>query len=310
MSGDLRGLAAASVDLDDIDCYYHIHALGEPPAALRGLALTRWLPRFVELFAECEMQATFFVVGATVDAQTLGNVVKAHRAGHELGNHSMTHSYALAKSSPAFIVSELLRCNRVLSDVTGAPTVGFRAPGYDVSPALAKAVQQVGFAYSSSMLPAPAYYAAKTGVMAWHALRGTPSGAVRTEPRALLAPIDPYRMSLEAPWRRGASTLVELPMAVTSLARVPVIGTSVLLAPAWLRRTLVRSMCGRFFNFEMHGLDLADAAADELPAELVARQPDLRIPLAEKRARLREVLLLAKQQARFVRLDAAAQLVV
>jgi hypothetical protein len=45
-----------------------------------------------------------------------------------------------------------------------------------------------------------------------------------------------------------------------------------------------------FFNFELHGIDFADAEADGIPGELVARQPDLRVPIADKLARLEQLL--------------------
>ena len=49
-----------------------------------------------------------------------------------------------------------------------------------------------------------------------------------------------------------------------------------------------------FFNLELHGIDLADADADGMPAALVARQPDLRRPLAHKLAALDDTLAAAR----------------
>ena len=79
-------------------------------------------------------------------------------------------------------------------------------------------------------------------------------------------------------------------------------------APAWLRRHLVTTaLRAPFFNLELHGIDLADAAADEIPPALVARQPDLRRPLAHKLAALEETLVAARAAgARFARLDDVA----
>jgi hypothetical protein len=54
-----------------------------------------------------------------------------------------------------------------------------------------------------------------------------------------------------------------------------------------------------FFNLELHGIDLADADADELPVELVQRQPDLRRSLAEKRSALADVLQRLSEDYRF-----------
>ena len=45
-----------------------------------------------------------------------------------------------------------------------------------------------------------------------------------------------------------------------------------------------------FFNFELHGIDFADADRDGIPGELVDRQPDLRISIDDKLERL-DVLL-------------------
>ena len=59
------------------------------------------------------------------------------------------------------------------------------------------------------------------------------------------------------PTARGGAGLVELPIAVTPVARLPVIGTSLVLAPAWLRRRLVAAaLRAPFFNLELHGIDL------------------------------------------------------
>jgi hypothetical protein len=85
--------------------------------------------------------------------------------------------------------------------------------------------------------------------------------------------------------------MVELPVAVTPWTRVPAIGTSLLVAPAWLRARLIAAMAKRdFFNLELHGIDFADAEKDGIPGELVERQPDLRIPIDQKLERLDRVL--------------------
>jgi hypothetical protein len=134
-----------------------------------------------------------------------------------------------------------------------------------------------------------------------------PSGAVMTNPRALAAPPEPYRPAMAAPWRRGQAPLVELPIAVTPWLRLPAIGTSLIVAPAAIRRGIVRAMAHRrFWNFELHGIDFADAEQDGIPGELVARQPDLRVPIADKLARLEQLLDQIARGWRLVTLGEAA----
>src|SRR5262249_36807226 len=197
--------------------------------------------------------------------------------------------YELARLPAAEVDAELGGCDRVLRQITGKSPRGFRAPGYDVSPAMLDHLARRGYRYDSSLFPAPGYYAAKAAVMAMLALVRRPSGAVMTNPRHLAAPPAPYRPAMTAPWRRGQAPLVELPIAAPPWLRLPAIGTSLLVAPAMVRHRLVRAMRRRaFFNFELHGIDFADAEQDGIPGELVARQPDLRVPIADKLARLGE----------------------
>jgi hypothetical protein len=285
-------LASVSVDLDPIACYYRIHGLGPAPAALADVIWTRAVPRFIEVLGRAGVRGTFFVVTSDLDRPAARAGVRALReAGHELGNHSHVHAYDLGRWPLEQVRPELTRAHELLGEALGEAPRGFRAPGYDLSPAMLEALIELGYQYDSSIFPAPAYYAAKATVMAGLAAVGRPSGAVLTEPRALVAPIDPYRPARKKPWRRGMAPLLELPVAVSRFTRLPLIGTNLLLAPAVLRRRLVRGLGTRpHFNFELHGIDLVDAQADAMPAALVARQPDLRRPLAAKRAALAAIL--------------------
>ncbi|ACY13157.1 polysaccharide deacetylase family protein [Haliangium ochraceum] len=295
---------AVSIDVDGLDCYYRIHALGEPPAHLRDVILRRALPRFAEIFARRGIHATFFLVGRDLDpaapgADTPGNDVAGARAiaadlaraGHELASHSYSHRYEMARLSSAEAGAEIELAHALIGELASAAPVGFRAPGYDISPAMLGHLVRLGYSYDSSIFPAPVYYAAKAVVMAALAAAGKRTGAVLTNPRALLAPSEPYRPSLTAPWRRGRADIVELPVAVTPRIRAPVIGTSLLVAPDWMRARMLAAVRGcALFNFELHGIDLIDARDDDIPAELVARQPDLRVPLIHKRERFERIL--------------------
>ena len=167
---------AVSIDLDGIGCYYRIHGLGPHPAELEHAILERALPRAATLFAGRGIPVTWFVVGRDLDGDAggdrdrrLGNAQRlgalaAH--GDELGNHSYSHPYELARLPAAQVDAEITGCDRILRALTGKGTRGFRAPGYDVSPAMLDALARLGYHYDSSIFPAPGYYAAKAAVMA------------------------------------------------------------------------------------------------------------------------------------------------
>jgi hypothetical protein len=98
-----------------------------------------------------------------------------------------------------------------------------------------------------------------------------------------------------------------LPIAVTPWTRLPAIGTSLLVAPEALRSRVLAAMATRpLFNFELHGIDFADADQDGLAGELVERAPELRLPIADKLDRLAAILDQLAETRTFVTLAEAA----
>ena len=302
---------SVSVDLDPVECYWRIHAIpGAPPPQARHAILRRCLPRFAELFARHGARATFFVVARDLDEDVEGRALLAQlaRDGHELASHTYSHPYDLVRLPSDAIASEIDRAHGLIGACAGAAPCGFRAPGYAVSAEIIDLLRARAYRYDSSAFPSAAYYGAKAAVMGALRVVGRKSSSILDTPRVLAAPRAPYRPAAGAPYRKGALDIVELPMAVTAVARLPVIGTSLVTAPGWLRRHLVTAaLRAPFFNLELHGIDLADAEADEIPPALVARQPDLRRPLAHKLRALDETLTAARAAgARFARLDEVA----
>lgn len=289
-SGSGARVASVSVDLDSLECYFRIHALEGPPAAdVRFAILRRCLPRFRDLFARHNLRATFFVVGRDLDEDAEGQALLASlaRDGHELANHSYSHPYDLVRLGPVAIASEIDRAHDAIATCAGTAPLGFRAPGYEVSSDVIDILRARGYRYDSSAFPSAPYYGAKAAIMGLMQVAGRKSGSFLGSPRVLMAPRRPYHPSAGAPYRRGELDIVELPMAVTRWLRLPVIGTGLITAPEWMRKRMVAAALDEpFFNLELHGIDLCDATADRIPAELVARQPDLRRPLSAKLAAL------------------------
>src|SRR5205814_4038259 len=126
------------------------------------------------------------------------------RDGHELGNHSHTHPYELARLERARIDEEIARAHEVITGIAGVAPVGFRAPGYDMSERVIDALMAQGYRYDSSVFPSWPYYLAKAGVMGVMSLVGRRSRSVLGDPRALFAPPMPYRPG-RSPFTRGQS---------------------------------------------------------------------------------------------------------
>jgi hypothetical protein len=303
-------LASVSVDLDSLHHYCRIHGVPETLLSdeARALVYALAVPRFLQLFREADVNATFFVVGEDAEAAwAQGPLKDAAAQGMELGNHSHGHAYHLTRLPTERLAEQVKKGGDAIEAVCGRRPTGFRAPGYTLSASLLQELERQGYLYDSSAFPAAPYYLAKAGVMALLSLTGRPSRAVLDTPRVLFAPRVPYRPSSETPYRRGASPVLELPMSVTPWARFPFIGASVTLLPRAVWRQAYRSLqADAFFNFELHGVDLLDAE-DGIPQALVRRQRDLAVPWAVKRARLAEVLSWLKQDAEVVTLEQAAR---
>ncbi len=305
-------LVSVSVDLDPLECYFRIHALADAPVEpVRHTILRRCLPRLAELFAKHDVKATLFVVGRDLEEDSEGRRILGElaAAGHEIANHTYAHPYDLVRLGPAGIAEQIDRCHDLITEVCGQAPVGFRAPGYEISGPLIQHLCARGYRYDSSAFPAIPYYLAKAAVMGLIRAAGRRSGSILGSPAVLAAPRGPYRPAAAAPYRRGDLPIVELPITVTPGLRLHVIGTSLVIAPTWLRRRLVSSaLSTSFFNLELHGIDLADAGGDGLPSALIAKQPDLRVSLERKWAALDDTLAQARAAgASFVPLREAAQ---
>ncbi|MCC6622439.1 MAG: polysaccharide deacetylase family protein [Deltaproteobacteria bacterium] len=269
----VRG-AAINVDIDSLHLYYRIH--GHDEGDLADVVWERGVTRFAELFARLGIKATFFVVASDIDRWPFARRIAEDlaRDGHELASHSLTHPYDLVRQHDRAVRTELEESRAIISAVRGSPCVGFRAPGYTMTARVLRLIRQAGYRYDSSLFPSPPYYLAKLAVLTAMALRGKRSHSIVGPPSVMWEDRLPH-------YREG---LVELPVTVLPGLRLPVIGTSLimagergyrLLAP-WLARV-------PFVNLELHGIDLCDLEADGIDP-VMRKQPDLRVPLATKLA--------------------------
>ena len=284
-------LCAVSVDLDEVPCYAAIHGLPAPSGECAHAIYRKALPRFEALFERLGLPATFFAIGRDLDdAGARAAIARLHGRGHEVGNHTHNHRYDFTRLSRADARHEIEQGARAIEAAGAARPVGFRAPGYTVTDEVFELLAELGYEYDSSVFPCPAYYAAKASALAAIRLRRRHSHSVLDTPRMLMAPADPYRVG--RPYTTRGDGVLELPVGVTreSSARLPFIGTSLILAGERGAAWLARQIAGRpLVNLELHGIDLADAEADGLEF-LRPHQPDLRKPLAQKQNALERAI--------------------
>ncbi|HEX9291154.1 MAG TPA: polysaccharide deacetylase family protein, partial [Anaeromyxobacteraceae bacterium] len=158
-------LASLSIDLDGLEHYHRIHGLPAPPPGddpVYGKAVER----FGELCARLGIRGTAFAIGKNLDdPRAAAAVRRLADGGHEIGNHSLSHDYALSRRPPAEIAAEVRGGAEAILRVTGRRPAGFRAPGYTLSPPLLAVLATDGYRYDSSAFPALPYYLGKAAVM-------------------------------------------------------------------------------------------------------------------------------------------------
>lgn len=148
------GVNVLSVDLECWEQLVYRRLTGKLiPCSSAMVKATHFL---LDLFRQKGVKATFFVVGYV--AETFPDLVeRIHREGHEIGTHGYTHS-TLDSLSPVQFQEEIRRSVALLSALTGARILGFRAPEFSLMHKTHWALEvlaQEGIKYDSSVVSAP-----------------------------------------------------------------------------------------------------------------------------------------------------------
>jgi peptidoglycan/xylan/chitin deacetylase (PgdA/CDA1 family) len=103
-----------------------------------------YTPPILEILAQHQIQATFFLLGRNVAAYP-GTARQIAQAGHAIGNHSSTHP-RLADRSPVEVARELLECQRTIREVIGVTPEVMRPPFGTQDPASYLIARVMGYA--------------------------------------------------------------------------------------------------------------------------------------------------------------------
>ncbi len=280
-----KPLASLSLDLDNKWSYLKTH--GDPGWESFPSYLDVVVPRILDLLVARGLKITFFVVGQDAALEKNRRALEAiAAAGHEVGNHSFRHEPWLHLYSEAQVEDELGRTEEAIQEVCGVRPVGFRGPGFSLSPMVLRALARRGYFYDASTFPtflgplARAYYFMKARKMSpeERSRRGLLFGSFREGFRPLRA----YR------WGAAEGGMVEIPVTTMPIFRLPIhfsyllyLGTySARLALAYFRTALgLCQVTGTPPSLLLHPLDfLGREEAPELaffPAMNVPSRPKL-----------------------------------
>jgi peptidoglycan/xylan/chitin deacetylase (PgdA/CDA1 family) len=189
MAGSGRALCL-TVDLEE--CTLPQEFGGRPLSEGESLGISGGgARRLLKLIGSEGVRATFFITGffASKRPELVREIADM---GNEIANHGLRHYRPVVEPDGMGSIRE---SGEILERVTGMRPLGYREPRLKIGPSVIGALGRLGYAYDSSILPAyvPGRY---------NGLRARPA---------------PFAWDLE-----GSGRLIEIPISVTPLFRIPV----------------------------------------------------------------------------------------
>jgi len=265
---------AISSDIDTLQSLYKGHGLRRPAYTHAEMAIG--LENFARFLEPYGARATLFMVGHDfLQPQNHAPIRAMHEAGHEIANHSMTHAQGFRYLPAAQMDAEVAGMEQACESLTGRRPVGFRSPGWNVGDSVMPVLLRRGYVYDSSLHPTSLMPLFK--LLHWWNTKSR-SGGDRTamgQLNYMWAPLGPYRASERSFARRGDDGLVELPVTVVPVVRLPFWATFLLATGMGVFRASLRALValGMPVQFQFHLSDFVDFNAPEF-ADQVPRAGD------------------------------------
>jgi hypothetical protein len=167
--------------------------------------------------------------------------------------------------------------------VTGKRPVGFRSPGWNVSNDALPILKRRGYLYDSSIFPSSLNLLLK--FLHWRSMgaRASEDRTTLGHLRYMLAPVQPYITTDTDLGRRGNTGLVELPVTVVPILRLPFFATYLLATGFEFFRVcyhILKAM-GSPIQYQFHLSDFVDYNHPELEKQ-VPRGNGVYVPQALK----------------------------
>jgi peptidoglycan/xylan/chitin deacetylase (PgdA/CDA1 family) len=288
----MKPIASLSLDLDNKWSYMKTH--GDAGWESFPTYLDTIVPRSLEFLRERNLKITYFVVGQdAARAENTDAIRQISDAKHEIGNHSFNHEPWLHLYSKQQLVEEFEKTENALENITGQRTIGFRGPGYSLSPTVLEVLAERNYEYDCSTLPtyiaplARAYYFFKSPEM---------SEEEREKRKKLFGKFSDGFQSLKPyKWQIGEKSLVEIPVTTLPIFKTPIHASYVIylstfskaLARAyWKTAVEMCRLSGTQLSLLLHPLDFL--SGDDAPE--LKFFPAMNLPIERKLEFVGEIL--------------------
>jgi peptidoglycan/xylan/chitin deacetylase (PgdA/CDA1 family) len=213
--------AAVTSDIDTLESIYNGHGCRRP-GGYTSVEFRMGLENFSRFLEPYAIKATLFMVGNDFRFEKNKSHIQAIvDEGHEIGNHTLTHAQGFRLMSAVEKQAEIAGMEKLCEQVTGIRPLGFRAPGWNMSDDAVSILMQRGYLYDSSIHPTSLTPLLK--FLHWLNTSSRQGGDRTTlgQMSYMIAPIQPYHTSITHLRLRGDDGLIEFPLTVLPILRIP-----------------------------------------------------------------------------------------
>jgi hypothetical protein len=278
----LKNQASITIDVDSLASIYKGQGLKRPDG-YNFIEFQTGLETIQRFFNEYQIKTTLFMVGNDFLPQPNHSVIRSIIQDlHEPANHSMTHPQGFRWLTPEEKKVEISAMGDICEKVTGLRPIGFRSPGWNIDDRTLPILKQLGYVYDSSVFPTSLMPLMKFAH--WASMSGQPKPNRTTMGmwRYMTAPIKPFHTSQFSLAQKGVGGIIEFPVSVSPILRIPFFATLLLFTGNWFFKALYKSIqrSGLPVQFQMHLSDFVDYSIPELDNQIPSTHQGAYIPQA------------------------------
>jgi len=299
-----------SVDVDSFDSLVRFYNLDKKEINNYDPVYQKAIPRYLELFDEFGIKATFFIVAEDCkNAQNVNIIKKLKEKGHEIANHSLNHKFAFSLLSGNEKTQDIQRSTEAIEASCGVRPVGFRVPGYDVDGETVDILEENGYLYDSSVYKFSIYpilrrlsYLKIGHIQKREAFKKMPAELAC----ATFSPMQKYYPEKKRIWKKGEKReIVEIPLSVTPYLSIPFNSTFLFLfgnklfdLGLWFTKKANMNL-----NYNFHSTDMLSSVDDKL----YIKHPGSNLKIDRKISIFRQILNKIKENYNLITLEAFAR---
>ncbi len=265
--------ACISIDVDTLSSIYKGQGCTRP-GGYTFIEFRRGVENMNAFFERFNIKTTMFMVGNDFKHKgNLGHIRDIHKKGHEIANHSMSHPQGFRWLSAAEKEKEIDAMDAICQQVTGSKPVGFRSPGWNVDDATIPVLKKLDYKYESSVFPTFLMPVMKFAHWRSMSQQAKPDRTTMGMWKYMFAPLRPYytsEKSLARKCQNNKEGLIEFPISVTPILRIPFFATLLLFTGDRFYNLLYQQIRRRNMpvHFQMHLSDFADYTLPELADQM------------------------------------------